>query len=49
MRLVFKFFQKDLDGGKFPMWDVYDSPKPWLHPDGSTISIEGWKELLCER
>lgn len=28
------------------MWNVFNSPRPELHPDGSTLTVEGIKELL---
>jgi hypothetical protein len=46
MRLKFIGWQGMVDGTRIPLWNVKNSPKPWLHPDDSTLSIEGWKELL---
>jgi hypothetical protein len=46
MKLKFIGWQGGLDGAYFPMWNVFNSPKPELHPDGSTVSLLGWKELL---
>ena len=28
------------------MWNVFNSPRPDLHPDGSTVTTAGIKELL---
>jgi hypothetical protein len=38
MRLVFRGWQDDGAGGRFRLWDVHNSPRPDLHPDGSTVS-----------
>lgn len=46
IKLKFIGWQEDGQGGQFPMWNLFNSPKPELHPDGSTVSLEGWKELL---
>jgi hypothetical protein len=27
------------------MWNVFNSPRPDLHPDGSTVTTEGLREM----
>jgi len=46
LKLKFIGWQSTGDGGFFPMWNVFNSPRPDLHPDGSTVSMQGWKEML---
>lgn len=29
----------------FNMWNLIDSPRPDLHPSGSSISLEGLREM----
>lgn len=45
MKLKFIGFQEDGNGGRFPLWNLFNSPKPELHPDGSTVSLQSWKAL----
>ena len=45
MKLVFIGFQEDGLGGRFKLWNVFNSPRPDLHPDGSTVSEYSLKEM----
>lgn len=43
--LVYIGKQFDMSGNGFPLWNIYNSPRPDLHPNGSTISTESLREM----
>lgn len=47
MSIKLRYIGKQEFPGHAPvkLWNIKDSPRPDLHPDGSTVSIEGLREM----
>lgn len=45
VKLVFIGFQEGMNGERFKLWNIINSPCPDLHPNNSTISLVSLKEM----